>query len=123
MIEFHKIWIEQCEGASRIREEFGMKKALGYLIGEKLVNFVRQSDIDPKFASELPNFIAEIKRDFDLPEILEYLQNIRRTGSFGHIGTDEEVEFMRKAGAIDDDPVRDVEDVLIIDRIKEMLLG
>ncbi len=28
MIEFHKIWIEQCEGARGIKEEFGTEKAL-----------------------------------------------------------------------------------------------
>ena len=33
MIEFHKIWIEQCEGAREIRERFGTEKAAGYLIG------------------------------------------------------------------------------------------
>ena len=32
MIDFHKIWIEQCEAARSIREEFGIEKALGYLI-------------------------------------------------------------------------------------------
>jgi hypothetical protein len=39
MREFHKIWIEQCEAARDIREGFGVEKALGYLIGEKLLNY------------------------------------------------------------------------------------
>ena len=33
-----------------------------------------------------------------------------------------EFEFMRKAGAFDENPVRGAEDVLIVERIKEMLL-
>ena len=41
MIEFHEIWIEQCEAAQGIKEQFGLKKAVGYLIGEKLLEFVR----------------------------------------------------------------------------------
>ena len=37
MGEFHEIWIQQCEGARDIREAFVPQKALGYLIGEKLL--------------------------------------------------------------------------------------
>jgi len=123
VIEFHKIWIDQCKAARHIEEDFGTRKALGYLIGEKLVNFVRTSDRRQEFLAELPGFIAEIKSIFQPYELRDYLENIRRVGSFGHIGTDEEVEFMQKAGMIDDDPVGDAEDVLIVERIKEMLLG
>jgi len=47
MIEFHKIWIEQCEAARDIREAFGLQKAIGYLIGEKLLDFLRAADQDP----------------------------------------------------------------------------
>jgi hypothetical protein len=121
MIEFHKIWTEQCEGAREITERFGVEKALGYLIGEKLVNFVRASDHRPEFAAELPHFVAEIKRIFAPHEIHAYLEYIRRVGPFGHIGTDEEVACMWEAGMLDEDPVRGAEDVLIVARIKEML--
>ena len=40
MIEFHKIWIDQCEAARDIREGFGLEKVIGYLIGEKSLNFL-----------------------------------------------------------------------------------
>ena len=33
MIEFHKIWIEQCGATRDIRDDFGLEKTLGYLIG------------------------------------------------------------------------------------------
>jgi hypothetical protein len=100
MIEFHKIWIEQCEGAREIKERFGNDKALGYPIGEKLVTFLRASDHRPEFAAELPHSVAEIERIFEPHEIRAYLDTIRRVGPFGHIGTDEEVEFMREAGML-----------------------
>lgn len=122
IIDFHKLWIEQCEGARHIKDEFGTGKALGYLIGEKLVDFVRESDRHPKFIAELPNFVAEIERIFEPQEIRRDLENLRRTGSFGHIGTDAEVEFMRGTGMIEDNPVRAAEDILIVERIKEVLL-
>lgn len=36
-MEFHKIWIEQCEAARGIEDEFGTQQALDDLIGEKFV--------------------------------------------------------------------------------------
>ena len=50
--EFRKIWIEQCAATEDIREHFGLKNALEYLIGEKLFTFVTASDQDPDFAAE-----------------------------------------------------------------------
>jgi len=41
MIQFHKIWIEQCEATEGIRERFGLQNASDYLIGEKLFHFVQ----------------------------------------------------------------------------------
>ena len=89
MIEFHKIWIEQCEGAREIRGQFGTEKAAGYLIGEKLLHFVRASSTRPEFARELPDFISEIKRIFAPSEIQVYLDNLKRVGAAGHVMTDE----------------------------------
>ena len=34
MVEFHKIWIDQCQSARGIVEAFGTQKVLGYRIGE-----------------------------------------------------------------------------------------
>jgi hypothetical protein len=31
-IQFHKIWIEQCEATEGIRENYGLQNALDYLI-------------------------------------------------------------------------------------------
>ena len=56
-------------------------------------------------------------------DILDYLENIRRTGTMGHACTEGKFEVFREAGAIDDDPVRGAEDMLIIARIKELLLS
>jgi hypothetical protein len=38
---------------------------LGYLIGEKLLSFLRAADEDLAFAGELPRFVAEIMQIFD----------------------------------------------------------
>ena len=75
-----------------------------------------------RITSELPNFVAEIKRIFQPREIREYLETIRRVGAVGHVLTDEQFEIFRAAGAIDDEPVRGAQDVLLVARIKSMLL-
>ena len=122
MGEFHEIWIEQCEAERDIREAFGLQKALGYLIGEKLLNFLRAADEDPAFAGELPRIVAEIKRVFDRAEIETYLDNVQRVGALGHVASDEAYEEMREAGAIPEDPVEWAEEILLIERAKKLLL-
>jgi hypothetical protein len=123
MRELHKIWIEQCEAARDIRDAFGLQKALGYLIGEKLLNFLRATEEDAAFAGEVPSFAAEIKDIFGRDEIRTYLDTVHGVGPLGHVATDEVYEDMREAGAIDEDPVAWAAGVLLIERAKELLLG
>lgn len=120
---FHEIWIEQCEAARDIREAFGLQRAIGYLIGEKLLNFIRAADQDPAFASELPRFVAEIKRIFDRAEIETYLAGVQRVGALGHVASDEAYEEMREAAAIPEDPVWWAGEILLLERAKELLLA
>lgn len=123
MAESQEIWVEQCEAARDIREDFGLQKALGYLIGEKLLNFLRAADQDPAFARELPRFVEEIKRIFAREEIGEYLATVHRVGPLGHVASDEVYEEMREAGAIDEDPVWWAGEILLIERAKALLLA
>ena len=123
MAEFQEIWIEQCEAARDIREAFGLQKALGYLIGEKLLNFLRAADQDPAFAGDLPRFVEEIKRIFTREEIGEYLATVHRVGPLGHVASDEVYEEMREAGAIEENPVWWAREILFIERAKTLLLA
>jgi len=77
--EFHKIWIEQCAATEDIREQFGTKDALDYLIGEKLFSFVMAAEQDSEFAAELPAFVAAIRRLFSAEEIRTYLDHLEHT--------------------------------------------
>ncbi len=115
------IWIEQCDAACRIQEGFGKQKALGYLIGEKFMNFVKVADQYPEWAAELPAFAAGIKRIFPPGEIQEYLNNVRRVGALGHTCTDEEYEVFREADGAAADPAYGPETILLLERIKELL--
>jgi len=123
MSDFHKIWIEQCDAALGIRDRFGIDKALGYLIGEKLLTFLRTSETEPDFASEVPAFVARIREDFEPHELRTYLGNVQRVGACGHTMAGEEFQFARRAGMFgEDDVVRGAEDVLRMGRITELIL-
>ncbi len=78
-IEFHKIWIDQCAATEGIRERFGRKDALNYLIGEKLFSFLHAAERGHLFATEKPAFIGEIRRLFTGQEIHGYLDHLERT--------------------------------------------
>lgn len=65
MDEYSDIWIEQCDDARDIRDAWGTNKALGYLIGEKLLNYLRASGSRSDWAEKIPLFAEEIKRIFN----------------------------------------------------------
>jgi len=123
VIEFHKVWVAQCEAAREIRHQRGVQKALGYLIGEKLVEFVRVAERASEWREQLPMFIAEIKQVFSPEEIRGYLDGLRRVRPLGHILSDEEFEQFRTAGAVEDDPVGGAEGVLRVERARRLLLA
>ncbi len=123
MIEFHRIWIDQCDAARDIKEAFGVDKAIGYLIGEKFLNFLQASDGHPEFAAELPRFVEAIKQIFAPGEIRAYLDGARRVGALGHTASDEAYEEMRAAGAVREDPVEWAEQILLLERTRALLLS
>lgn len=123
MTAFHAIWIEPCEAALVIRERFGLPKALGYLVGEKLLAHLRAAEQDADFAAALPPFAARVRELFAPHELRAYLDGVRRIGAPGHILDDETHAFVRAVGMFDEDVVRAAEDVLRMGRIRELLLG
>ena len=76
VMDFHKIWVEQCEAAHTIRERFGVKSALDYLVGEKLLTFAEAADRSPEFAAELPCFQAAVWNVFNPYELAGYLASL-----------------------------------------------
>jgi len=116
------VWVAQCGAARAIRTRWGTQKALGYLIGEKLVEFMRVAERASEWREQLPMFVGEIKRLFSSEEIRQYLDEIHRVGPLGHVLTDEQFEEFRAAGGVEDDPVGDAEDVLRVERARALLL-
>jgi hypothetical protein len=120
MEELHRIWIEQCEAARGIEVEFGTQRALAYLIGEKLINFLEAAEDDDEFRAELPAFVAEIKTIFESWQLAEFLETARQTEPFDPSVYDdpEDAEMERRA-----ELRRSAAELLMVERAKEWLLG
>lgn len=129
----HKIWVEQCEAAEGIENEFGTQKALEYLVGEKFLNFLEAAETNADFRAEIPAFVAKIKSIFEQWQLAQYLETARETEPFDPslfeprdhpiLGKEEiefdaeEIEDMRK-----DDIRQCTRDLLLVERAREWLL-
>ena len=117
-----KIWIEQCDAARGIEDEFGSVDAMKYLVGEKFLQYLDAADKADEFRAELPAFVAEIKTIFEPWQIAEYLEKAGWTEPFDPSLYDEEddpedIEMERK-----DNIRRVAREILLIERAKEWLL-
>jgi hypothetical protein len=125
-IEFHKVWIDQCAATEDIRESFGLKDALDYLIGEKLFTFLMASEQDAEFAAEVPAFVNQIRRIFTTEEIRAYLDQLERTKFLASPnpvmdidGPDDEME----SEPWPENPVIRAEELLRFSRGRQLLLS
>lgn len=121
-MEPHRAWILQCEAAEGIRERFGAQKALGYLIGEKLMAHLHAAEQDPKFAAELPSFVAHVRELFQPHDLRAYLDSVRRVGAAGHALDDHAFAQAREAGMFEENIVESAADILRMGRVRELLL-
>ena len=120
--QFHKIWIKQCEAAARVEAEYGTEKALGYLIGEKLLNFLEVAESKPGWQAEVPHFIGKIKELFPAWQIAEFFKHPRRLGALGHVA-DEEGHKLYRSQVEDSVNLReDARNLLLFERAREWLL-
>ena len=76
-IQFHKVWVQQCRATRGIKKRFGVKSALEYLLGEKLMNFANAAEQHPEFAAELPRFQAAVWNIFNPYELAGYLSSLK----------------------------------------------
>jgi hypothetical protein len=116
-----KIWIEQCEAARGIEDEFGTDKALAYLVGEKFLNFLEAAETHPDFRAEIPSFAAEVKTIFERWQLAEYLEIARQTEPFDpglyEDEDPEDIEMHRQENVR-----RSAQDLLLVERAKGWLL-
>ena len=76
-MKFHKTWVKQCRATRTIRRRFGVKSALDYLVGEKLLKFAEEAGRHPEFAAELPRFQAALWDVFNRYELTGYLATLK----------------------------------------------
>jgi hypothetical protein len=117
-LDFQKIWIDQCEAAEKIRNEYGLLGALDYLIGEKLFSFVAVAENRSEFAAELPLFVDEIRRIFTALQIGCYLDELEC--SFFDPSEPEEGSDLDE-DVIPDNPILGAQEILRFARVKELL--
>lgn len=118
-MEFHKIWIEQCAATEDIREQFGAKNALDYLIGEKLFTFVMASEQDSEFAAQLPAFVAAIQGLFSAEEIRAYLDHLESAKFLA--SPEAEIEDEDEEEPWPANPVLGAAELLRFSRIRQLL--
>jgi hypothetical protein len=122
-MQLHKIWIEQCEAARGIEDQFGTQEAMKYLVGEKFMHYLQAAEKDAEFRAEIPAFVAEIKTIFEPWQLAEYLEKAGWTEPFDPSIYDEEgedaefIEMERK-----DNLRRAANELLLIERAKEWLM-
>ncbi len=121
-----KVWIGKCDATRMIEDEFGTDKALGYLIGEKFLDYLEAAERLPDFRAEIPAFVAEIKTIFEPWQLAEYLETARQSEPFDpslYDDEDEDIdpEFIEMERQ--DDLRRSAADLLLVERAKEWLLG
>lgn len=116
------LWLDQCNAAEDIRDQHGLTKAIGYLVGEKFINLLRDLSAHPERESEVTPFAAKIRDIFDIHELAGWFANTRRIGSLGHILDEDEHDTLVEANALDTNPVAGAEDVLAFERARELLL-
>lgn len=92
-----KIWVDQCDATRNLKIHFGAEQAMGYLIGEKLLAYLEAAETDETFRSEVPLFVAEIKKIFEFAELSDFFTTPRRLGPMGHAMSKQEFKSFQDA--------------------------
>jgi hypothetical protein len=111
-----------CEAAGRIEDDYGREKAMGYLIGEKFLNFLEVAETNPQWRQAIPAFVAEIKALFEPLQLAEFLNTPRRLGALGHVASDEAHRMFREALDESEKAREDARNLTLLEWARELLL-
>lgn len=114
-----RVWLEQCDAAREIEDDFGTDRALAYLIGEKFINFLSAAETDEGFRAEIPAFVAEIRNIFERWQLAAYLETARYSEPFDPSDYDdpEEAEIARRLELRES-----ANDLLLVERARQWLV-
>ena len=119
----HEIIADWCEAASHVEGEFGLEKAMGYLIGEKFLNFLEVAETNDDWRQALPSFVAEIQALFEPWRLAQFLKTPRRLGALGHTADDEGHRMLRASLGESEKAREDARNLLLLESATELLLG
>lgn len=111
-----------CEATRGVEDDWGREKAMGYLIGEKFLNFLERAETDREWRQPIPNFVVEIKALFEPWQLAEFLDTPRRLGPLGHT-VDEEGYRMLRGEWEEEERIRDdARNLMLLEWARELLL-
>ena len=94
---------------------------MGYLIGEKFLNFLEVAETDQHWRQAIPVFVAEIKAIFEPFQLAEFPNMPRRLGALGHVASEEAHRLFRE-GLDEEQRVReDARNLTLLEWVKELL--
>ena len=115
--------IQSQTGAARgILDEFGAEKAMGYLIGEKFLNFLERAGTDDHWRQAIPAFVAEIRALFEPGQLAAFLTTPRRLGALGHVASAEAHRRFREELDEEQRLQEDPRNLTLLEWAKELLL-
>jgi hypothetical protein len=119
-----ELWMDKCEAAHGVKENFGTENALQYLIGEKFLDFLDAAERHKDYRTEVPAFAAEVKDIFEQYEIADYLERARHREPFNPADyeddddvDEEDIEMERKR-----DIREAARDLMLVEQARELLL-
>jgi hypothetical protein len=111
-----------CEAARGVEDDYGREKAMGYLIGEKLLNFLERAETDREWRQAIPTFVAEIRAMFERWQLAEFLNTPRRMGALGHTADDEGHRMLRESMEESERIQEDARNLTLLEWARELLL-
>jgi hypothetical protein len=111
-----------CDAARNILDRFGAEQAMGYLVGEKFLNFLEVAESDGEWRKAIPDFVAEILSVFEPHQLAEYLNTPRRLGALGHVASEETHQMLRAELDESEKAREDARNLMLLEWAKELLL-
>jgi len=118
-----EIIADWCEAARHVEGEFGLEKAMGYLIGEKFLNFLEVAETNDDWRQAIPSFVTEIQALFEPWRLAQFLKTPRRLGALGHAADDEGHRMLRASLDESEKAREDARNLLLLETATELLLG
>jgi hypothetical protein len=111
-----------CEATRGVEDDWGREKAMGYLIGEKFLNFLERAETDREWRKAIPIFVAEIKALFEPWQLADFLNTPRPLGPLGHTVGEEGYRILRAEWEEEERIRDDARNLMLLEWAKELLL-